>query len=467
MARGQQGGVTTGGGVDPYVQAAAGNRLQQAASKAQQATSEAGATKRQAMGDAAETQRTKMQIAAAREQTAMMAAERERGRREDNEFTAMQNEALHKNEMDRTRLRDSLDTAREDKKLDLIKSLAADLDATARVDKLNKVVGGRNNSDMAQSMADAEGRAEEAKEKNTTAEIEALKTHEGMRQQGEVFTNSTILGMLDPSFTYSDMADRLPDLQKQHRERERATLEQTYGGDPAGRVKGKPYEEWDPEKAITRANDEQMMGAIDKQFIQNGLKNVTIDMLQGEWVSRNELETLVSTGEIDASDVPAIRATLEAAKNEMIKRAQTSRTDKDEKAGDFYTDWAGRLTQSIETVRDLNKSKTPIEGKKGVTVGMEMSRGNAWSGEWSPEEFDLERTRISREKRMEITEFQKRAREKPGFVMPDSGLLTEMDRNNPAVMSRIRQNESLVKSRMPQIYGELDPTDPAGELGGY
>jgi len=322
-------------------------------------------------------------------------------------------------------------------------------------------------------MADAEGRAEEAKEKNTTAEIEALKTHEGMRQQGEVFTNSTILGMLDPSFTYSDMADRLPDLQKQHRERERATLEQTYGIDPAGRVKGKPYEKWDPTKAVQQANRERTSVAINKQFEHNGVPDVNIEMLQGQWQSRGELNELMRSGKIDGDDIPAIRATLQAVQKEMVDKAEKAETDKDQVAAEYYAKWTIDLTKAIETVRELNNDKTPIEGRDKLTIGMEAKRGNFFSGEWDPSEWDVELDELRNETATNVGKADRQKFELPWLAGPNSSKLSDADRADPLLMSILMDDFNMARKTAPHLYGEpdstdtMDPLDPAGELGGY
>jgi hypothetical protein len=420
---------------------------------------EKGATQRQGMaGDAAVAQ-ANIQAAAAKQMQDAKMAEAERGRREDQEFRLTMEEIANKNAMRRDTALAGLADAREQKRLDLIEKWGKDLDATARADKLNAQTKDDNDRNVTLSVGEATSQSETAIQKNSSTRRDALTKHKAMREIGRTTVEDVVLELARPEFVYDPK--EMPSGAGKY-----AKAALTHGVSPVAWVIPGVTRKGVKGDIAKSANDAKVSTSVDRLLGNNGVANVTLDTIIEN--DGRKLEEMVSKREVTAENIPAIRAVLETTRKAFAKKAATARENKQDNEADFYTDWVGKLRQANESVRGLKKSQMKMEGDNTFTVGAEMTRGNNWSGEWDPTEFEIEEERIRNELQMTIQEIKRESGNNLGIATTSSPRLTPSDKANKILMSLLAENEQTAAGKMPQIYGGGDMgIDIAGELGGY
>lgn len=441
MARAQQGQVIRGGGIDPYVaqasmqRSAARNRMKETMVK------EAGATKRQGMQGAAQVAQANIQAAAQKQMQDARSADAERARREEMEFRTLQDTRTNEAQVERDKLLDSLETAREERRLDLMRELSGKLDDEARYENLTALTGKANAASLARNIGAANQKAEVAKEKITTWKDQELKKHEEMRGIAATATETAIPALSSPNFTAITDFKEIPT--KELRE-----MRVPVGIGAWGLV-GKGAHQ------IRRYNDQRISGELNKVLNLNGVGKVTVEMLLQKDKLR-EVEDIISSGDMISEDFVPLHATLSAAQKMFSERAITAGRGKGDEAVaaiDFYNQWVSKMVTAQHRLRQLNYAKTSVMQDDAILVGSVARQGNLWASEdFDPDWFEARHAAIEREKSSSLQELGNPDSMAPGVVGIDSPFITPADRGRPNLMQRINNNYLKASKTLPQYF---------------
>ena len=436
MPRQQSGGVVKGGGIDPYVAAMSQTRQMQGGDMRKAAMQEQQATKRQGMSNDAQVAQANIQAAAAKDMQDKSMAAAEKGRREEMEFRTMQEASANKAQLERDVFLDDLDTAREEKRWDKVKVLTQQLDDEARYQDITAQVRNANNAKLVRNIGAANGKARTATAKLNTQQDQQLKKHGEMRGIAATASEVAITSLTGTNFNYKGQeAISMYDKFKGAVTNLAAPLAAVIPGvTMKGLAEGR-------EKSLQYANNRIISEEFNKVLASNGVGQVSVEMLTKDKI--REVEDLISEGKLGPEDFVPLHATLAAAQKTFTAKAEEANRGKGDEASaaaDFYAQWATKMVSAQHRLRQLDYAKTSIkmQGEQTIVVGSVARQGNLWSGEFDPDWFDAQRSKIASERDMEIEEFGNVDSMPPVYPSINSPFVSERDRQRPYLMGLVR-----------------------------
>ena len=446
MARGQQGGVTTGGGVDPYVQAAAGNRMQSAARKSEQSSSRAGAVQQQGMSQAHDTAMQQRQIQAAAMMQDKRAADAEAGKRQDNEFAMKRNAMDQKYWKEREDITNRAEQELQNGRLDFAdKALQEDRDYQEYGKYLQMQSEAETRKTLLE-MAKMQNRTGEAAQKLHSSELESLSMIEKGITRRDTATSMFAESMINnPAYTY----------------------ENDYEGAPKSTDVRK---EW--YNIQTRDYNHNKVSRSFDKFIQekypDELRNFSTKLLGPH--AKADLEQKLANGDIEITSLLELDGAIDANISyfdEMITKSTGEEQDYFKSESNLWRVYKSRLNQ-------VQNSKVPIKGREKETVGMAAKREfGKLSGPPSEADRALLNSRIyemQSEGTQEIIERLSKPLDPYGSTVNEDWLsLPYRSGKGRARLDKIinRINPEYQVPRAPEQSGEVNPIDVGGELGGY
>ena len=453
MARQQSGGVVRGGGLDPYVTAMSQQRSAQGHDMRKAAMQEQGATQRQGMqGDAAVAQsniQAQAQAAAQKRMLDAQSAEAELGRVHETKLTELREETSSQNMIKRDKILDDLEVARENRLWDKVKESTEELRTEARYDELQSRVEKSNQASIVRNVAATQQKSMTAQAKLASKKAGDLKKFEEMRGIAATATTAALTSLNSPIFDYKGL-DAISTYGK-FKDAATNLASPVAALLPGVTMKGLEEEHF---KNIEKANDNIVAEELNKVLSQNGVGQVSIEMLTKSKI--REVEDLISAGKMIPEDFVPLQATLSSAQKTFTAKAEIANKGKGEEAqaaADFYRSWAARMTEAQNRLRQLDYAKTSIKNMDTIMVGSIAKQGNLWaSEEFDDSWFEAQREAIENERYMKTEELGNPDSMPPIFISPDSPLISERDRTNPALMQRIQENYIKAATALPQYF---------------
>jgi hypothetical protein len=454
MPREQQGGITKGGGMHPYVAAMSQQRSSQKTGMREAAM--AAETSRQNASTSAGggVAQAGIQAAAARDMQDRRSAEEKIGRAADQEFARTMAEAEQQNVLQRDALLNELENAREQRQLDRILGLEKKLDAQSRVQNLNDMTFADNTRKIAMSLGELNGRSETAKAGLVVQRRDELGKYQQMNQMYDTSIDQALIAAASQELS-SDTTDM--DMKTLKLENAKWSMRGTpeFGGGMQLRrgepsFTGKSLTDTTPPPTMDTVKSARFSAGINKAFTSVGAGTVNVDTLSRKNIQK--FKEQVQKGEIPAEQLVPVIAVLKTARKAMIERATEASRGKDEKSNQFYTDKSAMLLEAETMLRSLENDKTPMVGSDKITVGSIVKQATKWAAEeFDDDQYEIEVARLDEQMRTETKKFRDTFSTDLGFATTTSPFLTPSDLSNPLVMDRLMQQKNFVYQKMPGI----------------
>ena len=371
MARAKDAPADVGGGIDPYVQRSMLQGKQQAQNRLIAAMQESGAGRRAEKQESGATMRAGMQAgaqataqrrtqAAQAEMADKRAAEKERARREDREFTKTMTEINNKVQAKESELDRQLQTAMHDENIGLTRETAA---RQLAWDKVRAILGERaqvRNTNLIVSMTKGMQNKEQAKEMTKTVmlgESDRFDEDKGKYKQAK----ESLEDAISNDKRMDGMIPRTPwDVYTGGKDVPVSTL-----GFVSPLAIGHRFY-----KEIKKVKEEGLadpMGVLQDLIIKREGK-ISVEDLSSANV--HKLEKQIANEEIKTEDLNETFGALDAMLEVLDERRQSA-----DKKSDAFTFWNNQhitISQFKRNLTKLEDSPTKIKGSETQTVGKRM-----------------------------------------------------------------------------------------------
>ena len=346
MPRGQEKSIV-GGEISPYVQSSMQQNKQQAENRLVSAMREQGETERTAMREAGAGERASLQAQTQREGMAAQAesddkraAEVERARRDDREFTETMAKINQEFRAKESALERDMQTAMVDKNIKAKEEIAA---RGRSLDRFRALLGEKSqirNSNLMISLVRGGRKSEANKEKRKTA---IYAEADQFDKDKKVYTT------VKESVTESITNDKRMDLPAREPR-------------PAFRGAGAGMTYALPQESMEKIADP--MGVLQTQIINEEGK-ISVEDLSSANI--HKVEEQIIKGELQTEDINRTLGTIEA----MLDSVDTKRSSVDKKSNefDFWNDQHIEISQLKRNLTRLEDSSKKIEGSETQTVG--------------------------------------------------------------------------------------------------
>ena len=397
MPRQQSGGITRGGGMDPFVAAASQQRSAQGHDMRKAAMQEQQATKRQGMANDTSVAKTNYEAAAAKQMQSEAAAEREIARRQDNDFATEQKTKDHEFWNERENSTREWEKSLQEGNIEEAERWRIDDDIALAEQSAQVMAGMRDNRNMILNLGKQAQREAEVEQKLTTENLQYNKDLEArITMHGQAKTAFTSAAAVGNMFKYDAAYEGAPDLEiglDKNFPKGYSLVSKLPGTKDLNKLidKATSIEKGRRVDAIAAVNSQKVAKGFDSylKLSSSNLSDVTANTLN----TKDGIDSIalqMYNGAIKAKDIAVLDASLAGMVDHMTQQESEGETPE---ARQFYAaeknKWALKKAnlRKLINVKDL---KMPGEGVQ-ETIGAAANRELSLVSE-SPDDRELRRT---------------------------------------------------------------------------